>query len=365
MWRASSPPIFGGKMEERKLVKVVQVDDVLVHDNADSLEIAIIGGWQCVVRKGEFSKGDYAVYFEIDSMLPLTSPRFESFAGRNEYVVDGTTYTRIRTMKLRKELSQGLLMNLSVLGELSDTKTKGEIDLLDLDEILGVIKYEAPVSANLAGNAKGSFPSFIPKTDQERVQNLSRKVQGSQGHLFEVSYKLDGSSFTAYCNEDEEGVYTGVCSRNLELKVDETNEGNSFVKAFKDSNLDELLRQWRAEGGDLIAFQGELLAPNIQGNFEGVSELTLYVYAVYNISKREYMLPNEAEWCVKSLGLKYVPVFLDRYKLDKDVKGLLELADGDSGLNGKFREGLVFKSLSDPEFSFKAISNRYLLKTGK
>ena len=294
-------------MDQRKLVKVVQVDDVLVHDNADSLEIAIIGGWQCVVRKGEFSKGDYAVYFEIDSMLPLTDPRFESFAGRNEYVVDGTTYTRIRSMKLRKELSQGLLMNLSVLDKLSDTNSKDETDSLDLDnldKILGVIKYEAPVSANLAGNAKGSFPSFIPKTDQERVQNLSRKVQGSQGHLFEVSYKLDGSSFTAYCNEDEEGVYTGVCSRNLELKVDETNEGNSFVKAFKDNNLDGLLRQWRAEGGDLIALQGELLAPNIQGNFEGVSGLTLYVYAVYNISKGEYMRPDEARSRVKSLGLK-------------------------------------------------------------
>ena len=352
-------------MEERKLVKVVEVDDVIVHDNADSLEIAIISGWQSVVRKGEFKKGDLAVYFEIDSMLPLTNPKFEAFSGRNEYVVDGTTYTRIRSMKLRKELSQGLLMNLSVLGELSDTASKGEIDLLDLDEILGVIKYEAPVSANLAGNAKGSFPSFIPKTDQERVQNLSRKVQGSQGHLFEVSYKLDGSSFTAYCNEDEEGVYTGVCSRNLELKVDETNEGNSFVKAFKNSNLDELLRQWRAEGGDLIAFQGELLAPNIQGNFEGVSELTLYVYAVYNISKREYMLPNEAKRCATGFGLNYIPVLSEQYELDTDVKGLLELADGDSGLNGKFREGLVFKSLSDPEFSFKAISNRYLLKTGK
>ena len=351
-------------MEERKLVKVVEVDDIVVHDNADSLEIAIIGGWQCVVRKGEFKKGDLAVYFEIDSMLPLTSPRFESFAGRNEYVVDGTTYTRIRSMKLRKELSQGLLMSLDVLGKIAYDNSKAQIDLLDLDEILGVIKYEAPVSANLAGNAKGSFPSFIPKTDQERVQNLSRRVQGSQGHLFEVSYKLDGSSFTAYCNEDEDGVYTGSCSRNLELKVDETNEGNSFVKAFKNSDLDGLLRQWRAEGGDLIAVQGELLAPNIQGNFEGVKELTLYVYSVYNISKGEYMLPNEARECVKLLGLNYVPVFDECYRLDTDVKGLLDLADGDSGLNGKFREGLVFKSLTDPNFSFKAISNRYLLKTG-
>ena len=354
-------------MEQRKLVKVVQVDDVLVHDNADSLEIAIIGGWQCVVRKGEFSKGDYAVYFEIDSMLPLTDPRFESFAGRNEYVVDGTTYTRIRSMKLRKELSQGLLMNLSVLDNLSDTNSKGETDSLDLDnldKILGVIKYEAPVSANLAGNAKGSFPSFIPKTNQERVQNLSRKIAASQGDLFEVTYKLDGSSFTAYCNSDEDGIYTGVCSRNLELKVDETNEGNSFVKAFKDGNISHLLKHWQLISGDFIAVQGELLAPNIQGNFEGVKELTLYIYSVYNISKGCYMTPTEARECVKLLGLNYVPVFDECYELNADVKQLLDLADGDSGLNGKYREGLVFKSLTDPNFSFKAISNRYLLKTG-
>lgn len=351
-------------MESRKLVKVVEVDDIVVHNNADSLEIAIIGGWQCVVRKGEFSKGDYAVYFEIDSMLPLTDPKFESFAGRNEYVVDGTTYTRIRSMKLRKELSQGLLLSLDVLGELGYTKSKAEIDLEDLDKILGVIKYEAPVSVNLAGNAKGNFPSFIPKTDQERVQNLSRRVQGSQGHLFEVSYKLDGSSFTAYCNEDEDGVYTGVCSRNLELKVDETNEGNSFVKAFKDGNISHLLKHWQSISGDFIAVQGELLAPNIQGNFEGVKELTLYIYSVYNISKGCYMTPTEARECVKLLGLNYVPVFDECYELNANVKQLLDLADGDSGLNGKFREGLVFKSLTDPNFSFKAISNRYLLKTG-
>ena len=353
-------------MQERQLVRVVTVDDVVEHTNADSLEIALIGGWQCVVRKGDFLKGDLAVYFEIDSMLPLTNPKFETFAGRNERVVDGITYTRIKTMKLRKELSQGLLLTISTVFGL-------ESQWDSLDEALGVIKYEPPVNANLAGNAKGNFPEFIPKTNQERIQNMSRLHQDNLGKEFEVSYKLDGSSFTAFScleTEVEDGadfgrlkLRTGVCSRNLELKLDETNEGNSFVQCYFKYDLAKKLEEHYWEAGECIAIQGEMVAPNIQSNFEGVEELSLYVYSVYSITLGKYMLPSDAKELTERLGLNYVPLFLENHVLKESVKEILEMADGESGLNGKFREGLVFKSKEDSSVSFKAISNRYLLKT--
>lgn len=352
-------------MTERKLVRIEVLDEVLEHLNADSLELAVIGGWQVCVRKGEFRRGDRVLFIEVDSMLPLTDPRFEAFGGRNDKVVDGIAYARIRTMRLRKELSQGLILSTEIL--------KGDEDLDNLDEDLGVIKFEPSLPANLSGNIKGNFPEFIPKTNQERIQNMSRLHQDSLGKEFEVSYKLDGSSFTAFScleTEIEDGadfgrlkLRTGVCSRNLELKLDETNEGNSFVQCYFKYDLAKKLEEHYWEAGECIAIQGEMVAPNIQSNFEGVEELSLYVYSVYSITLGKYMLPSDAKELTERLGLNYVPLFLENHVLKESVKEILEMADGESGLNGKFREGLVFKSKEDSSVSFKAISNRYLLKT--
>lgn len=373
-------------MSDRVLVKVVIVDDVIQHTNADALELAIIGGWQCCVKKGEFKKGDVGVYFEIDSMLPLDTPEFAFLQGRNERTHEGKRYARIKTMKLRGELSQGLLLPLNFIDWTQLPETNGEClvefihniktyhfhdlphvcEQVDkLPSILRVIKYEPAMPACLAGNAKGLFPSFLSKTDQERCQNLTRQIQDAQGEEFEVTYKLDGSSFTAFIYRDggdEENVYTGVCSRNLELKVDETNEGNTFVETFKKYELDKKLREYNELTGRYIAIQGEMVGPGIQQNFEGLESIQLFIFSVFDITEQTYLLPDEAQEIVSQLGLNYVPVFKDSYVLDATVKELIEMADGESGLNGKFREGLVFKSKTR-DFSFKSISNKYLMKT--
>lgn len=354
-------------MSERKLVKVVVIDDVLEHPNADALEIAVIGGWKCCVKKGEFKPHDLGAYAEVDSMLPLLNPAFTFLSGRGERQVEGLPYARIRTMKLRGQLSQGIALPLSNFDfdpEIYEEILEAGVGY-DLTTLLGALKYEKALPACLAGKAKGNFPSFIPKTDQERVQNISKEYEKSvaDGELFEVSYKLDGSSFTAYVRRDGDAATTstGVCSRNLELKVDEGNEGNTFIQTYEKYSLKEKLLSYHNSTGKSIAIQGEMVGPGIQKNFENLESVQLFIYNVFDIDKHEYMLPQAAQEIVQFLNLQYVPIFDCPMHLPAKIEQVLELADGDSGLNGKFREGLVFKSLSR-DFSFKVISNKYLLK---
>ena len=102
---------------------------------------------------------------------------------------------------------------------------------------------------------------------------------------------------------------TGVCSRNLELKLDETNEGNSFVQCYFKYDLAKKLEEHYWEAGECIAIQGEMVAPNIQSNFEGVEEGFLYVYSVYSITLGKYMLPSDAKEAYRALGFELRPTF--------------------------------------------------------
>jgi RNA ligase (TIGR02306 family) len=245
----------------------------------------------------------------------------------------------------------------------------------------------------LPGQRSQPFPKFIPKTDQERVQNMVRAYQEAvdKREKFEVTYKLDGSSLTAY---HLNGKF-GVASRNFELATERTNW--TFAESFSDFMVELVRRnkswsfkrpavrvpQWQtgtepeassftalateldlkgrlAALGRNIALQGEMVGPSIQGNFEGVAKNEYYVYQVYNIDTKEYLLPLEAQKVVADLGLNYVPVLATQV-LPLTVVDMLKLADGSSGLKGKYREGVVAKSLTR-DFSFKAISNAYLLK---
>lgn len=398
---------------ERKLARVVIIDDVLEHPNADQLELAIVGGWQCCVKKGDFSGSDPAVYCEVDSMLPLDNPAFAFLESKHNYTRDGVRYARIKTIKLRKELSQGILFPISLLHGTGVGEIRND---MDVTKALGIIKYEPAEdessekeSPRVGGNVfsrllakhrkhTAGFPSFIPKTDQERIQNMAQRwVQcADSGEEFEVTYKLDGSSMTAYYKD---GV-VGVCSRNRGLPLHREEwgfkrqllewcdafvrynerrkwwamprfpkwlkgcdpESNHFTTIFYGQRMPERLAAAANMFGFNIAVQGELVAPSIQQNFEGVERPEYFVYNVFNIDKQEYVLPEEAQAIVFAMGLEYVPVFHWRFSAKgHSVQDLLGMADGPSGLNGKYREGLVFKSLIR-DFSFKVISNNYLLK---
>ena len=149
--------------------------------------------------------------------------------------------------------------------------------MLFRSELLGILKYEKPLSAQLAGQARGNFPSFIPKTDEERIQNLSKQLAKwqEQNLEFEVTEKLDGSSMTVYITteQDEQGQEVprfGVCSRNLDLK---DTEGNSFWEAAKKYDLERKLIEFNAECSMNIAIQGELVGEGIQGNKYKLTEI--------------------------------------------------------------------------------------------
>ncbi|ALT58369.1 RNA ligase [Pseudomonas phage PaoP5] len=374
--------------QDRVLARVVRIDDVKTHPNADSLDLALVGGWQCVIKRGEYQAGDLAIYIEVDSMVPMDNPIFEFLRGRNMVERDGKEYSRIKTMKLRKELSQGLIVPVDASG-LPNLKENQ-----DLTDQMGILKYVKPSEqaaidggAKAKGERKGTsklgFPNFIPKTDQARVQNIKMAYENAyvKGEKFEVTFKLDGSSLTIWHKDGE----VGVASRNVGFRLEDEKIGfftavknlfkgmgwNRVIK--KDSNhftemADQLdLGNRLRKLGLNIALQGELVAPNIQGNFEGVDKPEYYVYDIYNISQSRYALPEEREEILSQLNftegerVKSVPLYLWNVGVPAEMESVIKMASGDSALNGKYREGLVFKSMSR-DFSFKVISNEYLLK---
>lgn len=337
----------------RNLATIRVVSEILPIEGADRIEIAKIDGWQCVVNKGDFIPGDSCFYFEIDSLLPVENPAFEFLKDKAKYRnSEGKLCHRLRTIKLRKQLSQGLALPINAF-EFNEADTG-----LAYDEILGIEKYEPPIPGSLAGKVKGNFPSFIPKTDQERVQNLWKDIQASSD-TYEVSIKLDGSSMTVYRRGDE----FGVCSRNWDL---EETDDNLYWIAARLEKLEEKLKSL-GEDYDNIALQGELIGPGIQGNNEKLNQIEFRVFDVWDFQELRYLPSEERLALCEMLDIKHVPLlqlFVDGIALPDDLNVLLKIADGPSMNPKSMREGLVFKSLEDPLFSFKVISNEYLLKHG-
>jgi RNA ligase (TIGR02306 family) len=331
---------------ERKLASVVKITDIQPIGGADAIVVASVRGWKVVVKKNEFKVGDLAVYFEIDSFLPIR-PQFE-FLRKSSYkrmgFIEGF---RLKTIRLRGQISQGLLT--PIPEGIVDPK-EGD----DLTEALDVVKYEPPIPAQLAGKIKGTFPSFIPKTDETRIQNFESEFNFLPlGERVYVTEKLDGTSFTCYFND---GVF-GVCGRNWELT--ETAD-NSLWRMANMLELKEKLTKY----GKNIALQGELIGAGINGNLYGLSDHKLFFFTGYDIDKGRRMFFDELEWLLFRFELKMVPI-IEKYgyvlPTENLVDNMLKYAEGKSVLNmGVDREGVVVRGL-EREFSFKAISNTYLL----
>lgn len=344
----------------RELVKIVKINNINPIENADRIEVVTCGGWEVVCAKGKHHVGEEVIFFEIDSFLPvreefefLRKSCFRNVRGLGEGF-------RIRTSRLRKQLSQGLVMSIKELSHLIDFTSEE-----DLAKQLGVVKYDPPQnSAILVGERKGSFPSFIPKTDQERIQNLSLgKIKDQE---YEVTLKLDGSSCTLYIKDGE----VGVCSRNFELKINEANKNLAFIKVFHEQDLENKLKRAFELTGKNLALQGELVGPGIQKNHCGLRSLNFYAFDIFDIDNQCYLSSKERLSLCEELKLLHVPVISHSMNLNgMTKKDILRFSDESPGsnykngdLNIKTPEGLVFKSLKNPDFSFKAISNRFLLK---
>ena len=342
----------------RKLASIRKIADIRPIQDADAIEVAVVDGWKVVVKKGEYSVGDLAIYIEIDSWVPNALAPFLS-KGQEPREYNGVTGERLRTVKLRGQVSQGLL--LSMTEQMKDTVViyspgNGTSIVIeegtDLTEYLGIQKWEAPISPQLAGQVRGVFPTnLIPKTDQERIQNCFPEIEAKGDVTYEVTMKLDGTSCTIFRWEGE----LRVCSRNLELKVNEENKDNTLVAmALKIGD--------RIPEG--FALQGELMGPGIQSNREGFKEHKFFVFDVFLIKEHAYAGPAYRRALCQEYGFEHVPILYQVSAAPESVDAGLALADGPS-ITHKIREGLVWKCNEDPSFSFKTISNQFLLKGGE
>jgi len=205
----------------------------------------------------------------------------------------------------------------------------------------------------MQGQAKGTFPtSLIRKTDQERIQNMFRDIEARSDSGYEVTMKLDGSYCTIFRYEGE----LRVCSRNMELKINEENADNTFVRmALKIGD--------RIPDG--YAFQGEIMGPGIQGNREGFKEHRFFLFDVFDIGEYSYLTPEARRHLADVLDIEHVPVIAEIAPRPESVEAALKSVDKLKSMVHPIAEGVVFKSNDDPSFSFKVISNRFLLKGGE
>jgi RNA ligase (TIGR02306 family) len=337
----------------RKMASIRVIDDIRPIEGADAIECAVIGGWTVVVKKGEFQAKEFAVYCEIDSWIPTELAPFLS-KGKEPREFEGIKGERLRTVKLRGQLSQGLLLPLDVCKNVDSLL----LEDLDVSIPLNIVKWERPMNAQLAGMAKGNFPSFIPKTDQERVQNIKKEITAAAeaGAMFEVTEKLEGSSMTCYLMD---GVF-GVCSRNLDLK--ETAD-NTFWQVARREGIEEKMRAISESANNWnFAIQGELIGPGIQGNIYKLTQPEFYAFDVYDIVDGVYLFPFNRVHLIQRMGLNHVPVIHPSWPVTSSIEGILEAAEGQTVLltSNTEREGIVFKEIRGG-MTFKAISNKYLL----
>ncbi|MBN8545414.1 MAG: RNA ligase (ATP) [Ignavibacteria bacterium] len=331
----------------RKLATIQIISDVQPIEGADRIQVASVLGWKVVIKKDEFKPGDPAIYCEVDSFLPV-KPEFE-FLRKSSYkkMSDGTEGFRLKTIKLRGVISQGLLIPVSSLPGYPEVPPPGT----DVTDILGILKYEPPIPAQLAGEVKGPFPGFISKTDEERIQNLIDSLPNYKDSLFYVTEKVDGTSITIYLKDGQ----FGICSRNLELVE---NPENTYWCVVKELDIENKLRNL----GRNIALQGELIGEGIQKNIYRLRGQTIKFFDAFDIDKYEYFDYPSFKSIIDEFGLATVPVIEEALQLPQSVDEILTMANGKSALNPDAnREGLVFRTTSGKRFSFKAISNNFLL----
>ncbi|QOI71115.1 putative RNA ligase [Erwinia phage pEa_SNUABM_12] len=408
--------------EGRKLVTIRRINAINPIPNADAIEVATVDGWNVVTKKGEFSETNFCVFFEIDSFLPADNPIF-GFLLRNGTKTDeaGVERIRLRTVKLRQQISQGLALPIDIINkdminafaEAIGIKSTDDFERFSevlrtleesrdgIEQFFNVTKYERPDErqgggANRAKTA-GNFPLVIPKTDEDRVQNIFGKFsQTMKGVPFRKSLKLDGSSQTiAYFNNpdffvdkvDEEVVEWNeetqeltvvevkpypfqwesaqivVCSRNLALKFDES---AAFWKAALKDDIPARLKKYCEDHDRQLALQGECMGPGIQGNREGLSEHEFFCFRIWDVDAQNFLDDAEFFEVTAILGINVVPqgdivYFFDVYSTIQEALNSAEHAS----IVHPIAEGDVYKStekVNGQTIHFKVINNKFLMK---
>ncbi len=343
----------------RKLASVQRIWKIEPIDGADRIELAYVLGWQCVVNRGQFRPMDLAVYFEIDSFLPIR-PEFEfmrtSSYRRTDIMGEGF---RLRTMKFRGQISQGLLLPISEFSEIAEDIEPGS----DVTEILGVRKWEIEEKATTGGTVIGSLPIDVPHTDETRIQAEPDLVRDFAGLEYYISTKMDGSSHSV--SIDEDGFH--VTGHNYEYRDDGK---SAFYELVKRDDIETGIRRYYEENHlQLLTVQGEFCAPGIQKNRLKLSRPEWYVFTI-RVDGKRVGLKKMQEIC-DELNLQMVPIeeigtdLPSRYPT---VEALLERADGEYPKGGR-KEGIVIRP-TEPVYndrisaalSMKVVNNKYLLK---
>ena len=368
----------------RKLGSIQKIKAIAPIEGADAIEKIEVIGWELVAKKGEFKVGDFCVYVEIDSVLP-DKPEFEFMRPRK---------FRVKTIKLRGQISQGIAFPLSILP--SDVKVEEDLDVTD---IIGIIKWDPEQESIIiekepvfddknklvrfykkhkylitrrikkvlgisTKTTKDDFPSYVPKTDETRVQTMLRGLTTHEGKVAYITEKLEGSSTTFIAIKSKgswiKKLFTSqpmmflVCSRN---KIVNNRADDRFYVAKKYDLSNKLTSLKRN-----IAIQGELIGPSIQGNIYKLEDKDFSMYLAYDIENSRYLNYEELVALSKQLGVPMVSVLDENHIVHTDIKQYVDLSLGNSVMNNKQkREGIVIR-LKDENFSFKSINPAYLVE---
>ena len=203
---------------------------------------------------------------------------------------------------------------------------------------MGFKVWEPPVDMKIHGQCAGTFPSYIPKTDEERLQNHKKFFDEYRNLSWVVTEKIDGTSGTFFWKDGE----FHVCTRNNEISP---NDGNVYATVATVYGLAERLKA----NGKNIAIQGEVFGPKIQGNKYKSYRPGMLVFSIFNIDTQKHIEYEEMVFTLELLNsmetqfaaIKMVPIIDENFVIgDKSFDDILTMADGISLLENVPREGL-------------------------
>lgn len=369
----------------RQLATIQKISEIRPIEGADNIQMTMMQnlGWECVIaKKDNFKVGDPVVYFEVNSILPE----------RNEFEFLREKKFRIRTIKLRGQVSQGLIMPLTILPP--NTKTTVGADVTKL---LGIIQYDPELQEEKAlmsqqkkrsplmkflmnfwivrkiyfllfSKEKGNFPKWLNYTDEHRIQVCARLLIENFKKYWYCTEKIDGQSASFFLHKVRRWGFPswqfGVCSREVWLKTPDKN--NNYWKTALNLKLEEKFRKLNRE----ISISGEQMGPKIQKNKYGLKELDFYIFNIYENGKR-VSLDRMLELC-KILELKHVPILNERFnpydtlgnmvEVKDVVQVMVKMSSDKSKLADIPREGVVWRLIENPNVSFKVINPSFSLK---
>lgn len=360
-------------------VNVVTVEDVLPIEGADKIEVAVIGGYQSIIGKGHFKKGDLAAYIPEQSVLPLALIEEMGLVGK----LAGSMKNRVKAIKLRGVLSQGLLYPYESLKKKADDYTLGQFPLpaegSDVAAVLGVTKHEPGVPAHFAGQmSRPRGDKQLLNYDIENIKKYNRVLQEGEEVVF--TEKIHGTLMQcAYFPDTDEFVVSskGLGARGFAIEDNEANVNNTYIKAAKKHGLEGKIRALAyarknfAKQVTPIFIVGEVFGKGVQDLTYGTEDIQYRAFDVY------YGAPGlgdyvDAEFKYKlfdDLALPYVPV-LYRGPFSQTV--LEQFTNGKETVSGKqfnVREGVVINPIRERREKFgrvvlKSVSADYLTRKG-